>query len=64
LPVPAGKFVLMLRMYWRNEKSPETLNGTWKIAAGAEGRVDRLKLLNGVAAAAWSVTDRMRAGNG
>jgi hypothetical protein len=48
----------MLRMYWRNEKSPE------KIAAGAEGRVDRLKLLNGVAAAAWSVTDRMRAGNG
>jgi hypothetical protein len=54
----------MLRMYWRNEKSSETLNGTWKIAAGAEGRVDRLKLLNGVAAAAWSVTDRMRAGNG
>jgi len=58
LPAPAGRFVLMLRMYWRNEKSSE------KIAAGAEGRVDRLKLLNGVAAAAWSVTDRMRAGNG
>lgn len=30
LPAPAGKFVLMLRMYWPNEKSPSIVNGTWK----------------------------------
>jgi hypothetical protein len=30
LPAPAGKFVLMLRMYWPNEKSPSILNGTWE----------------------------------
>jgi hypothetical protein len=29
LPAPAGKFVLMLRMYWPNEKSPSIINGTW-----------------------------------
>ena len=30
LPAPTGKFVLMLRMYWPNEKSPSIINGTWK----------------------------------
>jgi hypothetical protein len=30
LPAPAGKFVLMLRMYWPNERSPSIVNGTWK----------------------------------
>jgi len=30
LPAPAGKFVLMLRLYWPNEKSPSIINGTWK----------------------------------
>lgn len=30
LPAPAGKFVLMLRMYWPNGKSPSIINGTWK----------------------------------
>jgi len=30
LPAPAGKFVLMLRMYWPNERSPSIINGTWK----------------------------------
>ena len=29
LPAPAGKFVLMLRMYWPNQKSPSIINGTW-----------------------------------
>ena len=29
LPAPAGKFLLMLRMYWPSEKSPSILNGTW-----------------------------------
>lgn len=33
LPAPAGKFKLMLRMYWPNEKSPSILNGTWTIPA-------------------------------
>jgi hypothetical protein len=31
LPAPAGKFILMLRMYWPNEKSPSIINGSWKI---------------------------------
>src|SRR4029079_14681358 len=31
LPAPAGKFILMLRMYWPNEKSPSIINGTWTI---------------------------------
>jgi hypothetical protein len=29
LPAPKDKFVLMLRMYWPNEKSPSIINGTW-----------------------------------
>ena len=29
LPAPAGKFVLMLRMYWPNEKAPSVINGSW-----------------------------------
>jgi len=31
LPAPAGKFILMLRMYWPNEESPSILNGSWAI---------------------------------
>jgi hypothetical protein len=31
LPAPAGKFILMLRMYWPNENDPSILDGTWKI---------------------------------
>ena len=30
LPAPAGKFILMLRMYWPDEKTPSIINGTWK----------------------------------
>lgn len=33
LPAPAGKFILMLRMYWPNEGTPSILNGSWKIPA-------------------------------
>ncbi len=33
LPSPAGKFVLMLRMYWPNEKDPSIIDGSWKIPA-------------------------------
>ena len=29
LPAPAGKFVLMLRMYWPDESDPSILNGSW-----------------------------------
>jgi len=29
LPAPAGKFILMLRMYWPSEQSPSLINGTW-----------------------------------
>lgn len=29
LPTPAGKFLLMLRMYWPQEADPSILNGTW-----------------------------------
>ena len=31
LPAPDGKFILMLRLYWPNEKSPSIINGSWKI---------------------------------
>jgi hypothetical protein len=31
LPAPKGKFILMLRMYWPNEKNPSIINGSWKI---------------------------------
>jgi hypothetical protein len=31
LPAPAGKFVLMLRLYWPKESPPSIIDGTWKI---------------------------------
>jgi hypothetical protein len=31
LPAPKDKFILMLRMYWPNEKSPSIIDGSWKI---------------------------------
>jgi hypothetical protein len=31
LPAPSGRFVLMLRLYWPNEKPPTILDGSWKI---------------------------------
>jgi len=31
LPAPAGKFVLMLRLYWPNESDPSILDGSWII---------------------------------
>jgi hypothetical protein len=31
LPAPKGDFVLMLRLYWPNEKNPSILDGTWKV---------------------------------
>jgi hypothetical protein len=31
LPAPSGDFVLMMRLYWPNEKSPSIINGSWKI---------------------------------
>lgn len=33
LPSPTGKFHLMLRMYWPDEKSPSIIDGSWKIPA-------------------------------
>ena len=33
LPAPPGDFILMLRMYWPNEKKPSIINGTWTIPA-------------------------------
>jgi len=31
LPAPADRFILMMRMYWPEEKRPSILDGTWKI---------------------------------
>lgn len=31
LPAPAGKFILMLRLYWPNESDPSILDGSWVI---------------------------------
>lgn len=36
LPAPAGKFILMLRLYWPTETSPSIIDGTWKIPAVQE----------------------------
>jgi hypothetical protein len=33
LPAPAGKFILMLRMYWPREKPPSIINGSWTVPA-------------------------------
>jgi hypothetical protein len=30
LPAPAGKFILMLRLYWPSDTSPSILDGSWK----------------------------------
>ena len=31
LPAPPGRFILMLRMYWPNEKPPSIIDGSWKV---------------------------------
>src|SRR5690606_8035990 len=31
LPAPAGKFYLMLRLYWPDESNPSIIDGTWTI---------------------------------
>jgi hypothetical protein len=31
LPAPAGKFILMLRLYWPKETSPSIIEGSWTI---------------------------------
>jgi hypothetical protein len=31
LPAPSGAFVLMMRLYWPNEKSPTILDGSWRV---------------------------------
>jgi hypothetical protein len=38
LPAPAGRFVLMLRMYWPKEKPPSLLDGSWDIPRVHEAR--------------------------
>lgn len=31
LPAPAGRFLLMLRLYWPEEGTPSILDGSWSI---------------------------------
>lgn len=31
LPAPAGKFILMMRLYWPKEHPPSILDGSWKL---------------------------------
>jgi hypothetical protein len=31
LPAPAGKFILMMRLYWPDESDPSILDGSWTI---------------------------------
>ncbi len=38
LPAPAGKFNLMLRMYWPKDKPPSLLDGSWKIPAVTQAK--------------------------
>ena len=30
LPAPKDKFILMMRLYWPNERSPSIIDGSWK----------------------------------
>jgi len=30
LPAPSGKFQLMMRLYWPNERNPSILDGSWE----------------------------------
>jgi hypothetical protein len=30
LPVPAGEFILMMRMYWPKDTPPSIIDGSWK----------------------------------
>ncbi len=36
LPAPAGKFILMMRLYWPRESAPSLLDGSWTIPAVAK----------------------------
>jgi hypothetical protein len=36
LPAPAGKFYLMMRLYWPNESDPSILDGSWTIPSVQE----------------------------
>ena len=36
LPAPAGKFILMMRLYWPRETDPSILDGSWVIPAVAK----------------------------
>jgi len=36
LPAPAGKFIVMLRLYWPQETAPSILDGTWNPPAVAK----------------------------
>lgn len=36
LPAPKGRFILMLRLYWPNDKAPSILDGSWTIPAVVE----------------------------
>jgi hypothetical protein len=38
LPAPAGDFILMLRLYWPNEKAPSILDGSWRVPRVEEAR--------------------------
>jgi len=31
LPAPGGDFILMMRLYWPQEKNPSIIQGTWKV---------------------------------
>ncbi len=33
LPAPAGRFILMMRLYWPREKAPSLIDGSWTVPA-------------------------------
>ncbi len=38
LPSPAGKFILMMRLYWPKTTPPSIIDGTWKVPAVTSGQ--------------------------
>ena len=49
LPAPAGKFILMLRLYWPKETPPSIIDGSWKPPAvkRVEGKPPAMKQVEG-----------------
>jgi len=42
LSAPTGKFILMMRLYWPDEKSPSIIDGTWQLPAAQKVKAENV----------------------